>query len=85
MEAESVARALYNGWIARFGCPKFITTDRGVQFRWYLIQLLVRLTATTQIKTTSYNAEANGMVDRHDRQLKAAIRSHQNNNTGPTC
>ena len=33
---------------------------------------------TTQIKM-SYNAKGNGMVERHHRQLKAAIRCHQNN------
>ncbi|MGL5763923.1 MAG: reverse transcriptase domain-containing protein, partial [Plesiomonas shigelloides] len=30
--AESVARAFVERWIAQFGCPSVITTDRGAQF-----------------------------------------------------
>ncbi|KAJ0169186.1 hypothetical protein K1T71_015313 [Dendrolimus kikuchii] len=30
--AETVARAIYEGWICRFGCPKTLTSDQGKQF-----------------------------------------------------
>lgn len=78
-EAETIARAFYSGWICRFGTPLRVTTDQGRQFESYLFQSLSRLTGTTHLRTTAYHPQANGMVERLHRQLKAAIRCHQDN------
>ena len=32
IKAEKIADAFFSGWIARFGTPATITTDRGAQF-----------------------------------------------------
>ncbi|XP_029162232.1 uncharacterized protein K02A2.6-like [Nylanderia fulva] len=76
-EAETVARAFYKGWICRFGAPVRITTDQGRQFESHLFRRLSELTGVQQLRTTAYHPQANGMVERFHRQLKAAIKCHQ--------
>ena len=73
--AETVAQAFVSGWIARFGVPSTITTDRGRQFESALWQQLMRLLGSKRIRTTSYHPIANGLVERLHRQLKAALKA----------
>lgn len=76
--AETCAAALTAGWIARFGCPEHITTDRGRQFECRTFKRLAALIGATHHLTTSYHPAANGLVERLHRQLKAAIMCHAN-------
>jgi len=73
-EAGTVARAFYEGWICRFGTPLQVTTDQGRQFESHLFRQLNELTGTTHLKTAVYHPQANDMVERFHRQLKAAIK-----------
>ena len=73
--AEVVARAFLSGWIARFGVPVTIVTDRGCQFKSNLWQSLTKLLGTKRTRTTSYHPQSNGMVERFHRQLKAALKA----------
>ena len=72
--AETVAQAFVSGWIARFGVPSTITTDRGAQFESSLWTELMRLLGTQRIRTTAYHPIANGLVERFHRQLKSALK-----------
>ena len=74
--ADTVSQAFVAGWIARFGVPSTITTDRGRQFESFLFQHLLQSLGSHRIRTTSYHPIANGMVERFHRQLKAALKSH---------
>lgn len=76
--ADTVANAFFAHWIARFGCPKLITTDQGSQFESALFTSLTRMVGGKRIRTTAYHPAANGLVERWHRTLKAAIMCHQN-------
>ena len=65
--------ALLHHWIAKFGVPDDITSDRGTPFTSNLWTNLAQRLGITAHHTTSYNPEANGMVERMHRTLKAAL------------
>ena len=73
--ATSCAQVLLNHWVARFGIPLHLTSDRGRQFTSGLWEALGRLLGTKLWRTTSYHPQSNGMVERFHRQLKASLRA----------
>ena len=73
MTVETILDAFAHGWVATFGVPSSITTDRGSQF---LSAAWGQLMSTWGIKThttTAYHPEANGLVERLHRRLKEAL------------
>uniref|UniRef100_A0A1X7V2K0 Integrase catalytic domain-containing protein n=1 Tax=Amphimedon queenslandica TaxID=400682 RepID=A0A1X7V2K0_AMPQE len=76
ISAPSVAQALVSGWISRFGVLSIITTDTGGQFESSLWTQLMAMLGTVWCRTTSYHPQANGLVERFQRQLKAALKTH---------
>jgi len=73
-ETPTVAEALIDNWISRFGTPDTITHDQGPQFESRLFAQVTQLLGSNRIRTSSYNPRANGMVERFHRQLKASLR-----------
>ena len=80
IRAETVADAFFSGWIARYGTPATITTDRGAQFESKLWDSLCNQFGIIWNRTTSYHPQSNGMVERFHHQLKAAIMAHESPN-----
>ena len=77
ISAETVASAFVSSWVARFGVPSTLTTDRGAQFTSALWKSLSSLLGTHHIRTTSYHPAANGMVERLHRLLKSALSAYE--------
>ena len=73
--AAECARALFAGWVSRFGVPATITSDRGAQFTSALWAGLCSLLNIQHSPTTAYHPQSNGLVERFHRPLKDALRS----------
>ena len=70
---DSVARAFIETWVSRFGVPLSLTSDRGSQFESNVWSRMMSLLGISRFRTTSYHPQANGMVERFHRQLKASL------------
>ncbi len=66
---------LISGWISRYGVPSTIILNRGRQFESNLWGSLMSLLGTKRARTTAYHPQANSMVERFHRQLKAALKT----------
>ena len=74
-EASTVANALLDTWITRFGCPVRIHSDQGKEFHnkiWH--QLCDRLQITKTV-TPAYNPNSN-LIERFHRTLNTIMRTH---------
>jgi transposase InsO family protein len=75
--ASECVDAFTAGWIARFGVPAVITTDRGTQFSSAVWACLCRTLGIQHIFTSAFHPQSNGMIERFHRQLKEALRARQ--------
>ncbi|KAJ1518995.1 hypothetical protein ONE63_011376 [Megalurothrips usitatus] len=75
-DAEAVTSAFLLHWVARFGAPQYLTTDRGSQFQSHLFRSTVRLLGAQQYRSTAYHPQTSGMLERWHRPLKASMMCH---------
>ena len=73
--AEACADAFALHWVARYGVPHSITTDRGAQFTSAVWKCLCCKLGAKHILTTAYHPQSNGMVERFHRQLKQSLKA----------
>lgn len=78
MAAETVAKAMFRNWIARFGVPLRLTSDQGKNFESNLFTELNKLLGIQKFRTTAYHPQANGILERWHRTLKNSIKCHGN-------
>ena len=75
--SELVLDAFVTTWVARYGVPAKITTDRGAQFTAGLWTTWCQQQNVRHITTTAFHPQANGMIERFHRQLKDALRARE--------
>ena len=73
IHAETIVDAFAHNWIANYGVPEVLTTDRGSQFTSAIWTQLLKTWGVKHITTTAYHPESNGMVERLHRRLKESI------------
>jgi len=77
VDTETILQTLVSTWVARFGLPGIVTTDRGPQFtsgRW---TTWCEEMGVTHKKTTAFHPQSNGMVERICRQIKDGLRARE--------
>jgi RNase H-like domain found in reverse transcriptase/Reverse transcriptase (RNA-dependent DNA polymerase)/Integrase zinc binding domain/Integrase core domain len=77
ISAAECADAFTSGWIARFGVPATVTTDRGTQFTSAVWSCLCRTLNINHVTTSAYHPQSNGMIERFHRQLKQSLKARQ--------
>ena len=75
-KAESVAKAVVDNFISRFGCPLQIHTDQGSNFMSSLFQSLSHLLVIARTRTTPYHPFSNGRVERYNRTILQIMRCY---------
>ena len=75
ISALTCARAFLYHWVSRHGVPSTLTSDRDRQFVSQLWRKTASLLGAASKTTTSYHPQANGLVERMHRTMKAALKS----------
>ena len=73
--AQTCAQAILSGWIAHFGVPASITSDRGRQFISELMKHFLHLLSIKPTHTMSYHPQDNCMFEIMHQQLKASLKA----------
>jgi transposase InsO family protein len=79
----SQVHLLHNTWVACYGLPEAMTTDRGRQFTSALWEGLCQNLQINHISTTACHPQSNGLVERTHRQIKEALRARLAGNKWP--
>ena len=75
--AVTCATAFITGWVARYGVPAELHSDRGTNFCSSFWRAFCDVLGVKHSTTTSYHPESNGMIERVHRRLKDALRARQ--------
>lgn len=77
--APDVAHAFIQTWVARFGVPLYVVTDRGPQFESEFFYHVSQSVGFHRLRTTAYHPQANGKVERQHRIIKTILKAYNNN------
>ena len=68
-EAKTIAKVFVEQIICRYGAPKTFLTDRGANFRSFLIDNILSLLSIKRSTTTAYHPQCDGLTERFNRTL----------------
>ena len=68
-----VAETFMSTLLSRFGVPLYITIDQGPQIESDLFAELAKLLGFARLRTAPYRPQANGMIERYHKTLKASL------------
>lgn len=83
--AKTVARAIFEKFILKYGIFKHLKTDLGTEYINEVINELCKLLRITHLKSTAYHHETVGAVERSHRSLNEYLRSYLNGNMTEWC
>jgi transposase InsO family protein len=75
-DANSIARALVEGFICQHGIPESIVTDCGTEFLSKIFSSCCKLLQIEKMNTTPYHPQANGSLERSHRTLAEYLRHY---------
>lgn len=75
LASVEMTQAFIGTWVARFGTPSDISSDRGAQFTSELWNTVAQRLGAKLHRTTAYHPQANGLCERFHRSMKASLRA----------
>ena len=66
----AILREYLNNWVAHFGAPLVLITDRGTEFHNHIVTELTRIWGCRNITTTPRNPRSDGQVENQMRTIK---------------
>ena len=72
-EALTIAKALVDNWVCRFGAPISIHSDQGRNFESSIFTELCHLLGIHKTRTTPYHPQSDGLVERFNRTLRMLL------------
>ena len=72
-EAITVARALWDVVLSRYGLPHQILSDCGLEFENGLMRQLCHLLGVDKLRTVAYKPSTNGAIERFHRTLNSML------------
>jgi len=76
IDAETIAAAFLDYWVAAFGPPATVQSDNGPQFRSTFFQGVCSLLGISNRYSTTYHPQTNGQVKRYNRTIVGHLRTY---------
>ena len=73
MTVATVANAIIDEWIMKFGAPDVIHTDQRTNFNSELMQDICRIFMIEKTRTTPYHPQGSGLVERFNRVIADTV------------